>query len=163
MSAQLPWGKKKTDEEIAAELDLRKKGDDEVGSELVVVEEEPQPQPKKSTLVVHKPRSTGLTHIQRNNDIVIHQGGRGGAIVQVRSKEVMIAGVKRRVDPYQLIRCIRRVTQNIGEYKMMEDIYSAIIIGALRKGRGDLVSILENEFSIHWQIEENTGASSFYM
>src|ERR1035441_3578878 len=99
MSATLPWGKKKTDEEIAAELDLRKKQEEESGNDLVAVQEEPQPAKKRSSdLVTHKPRSTGLTHIQRNNDILIRKG-HGGDIIQVRSKEVVIAGVKRKVDP----------------------------------------------------------------
>jgi len=99
---------------------------------------------------------------RRRNDIEIRRG-RSGAIVQVRSREIVIAGEKRKVDPYQLIRIIKRVTQNIGEYKSAEDIYGKIIIGALRKARGDLVNILEDSFGIHWQIDERTGASVFYM
>lgn len=137
----LPWGKK-----------------EEKSTSLVPTEE---PKPKKyeiaeregHDLEVHRPR----------NDIVIRHGGAGGAIVQVRSREIVIAGEKRRVDPYQLIRIIKRVTQNIGEYKSAEDIYGKIIIGALRKARGDLVNILEDSFGIHWQIDERTGASVFYM
>jgi hypothetical protein len=101
---------------------------------------------------------------QSSNDIVIHNGPRtGGAIVQVRSKMMTVAGKKVNVDPYQLIRLIKRVTQNIGEYKQHEDVYGAVIIGALRKARGDLVNILEDEFHIHWQISPDTGESTFYM
>jgi len=103
-----------------------------------------------------------------DTDIVIHKGNPiakkpANALVQVRSKELMIAGQKRKVDPYQLIRMIKRVTQNIGEYKDSDDVYSALICGALRKARGDLVTILESEFHIHWQINQDTGESVFFM
>lgn len=179
MGAQLPWGKKKTDEEIAAELNLEKASaansaamdaDADLEAEYEEAEAvQPQPQPTKkvtNALVVRdapQRPSTALAPVRRNNDIVIHRGGAGGAIVQVRSKQIAIAGTKAKVDPYQLIRMIKRVTQNIGEYKICEDVYYAVIIGALRKARGDLVGILENEFGIHWQIDEETGRSTFYM
>lgn len=103
-----------------------------------------------------------------NNDIVIHRGSplankSQGSLVQVRSRELMIGGKKVKVDPHQLIRLIKRVTQNIGEYKGLEDIYSTIVCGALRKARGDLVNILETEFHIHWNIDKESGESVFYM
>jgi len=131
--AILPWGKKKSEEKQTPN---------------VVVREEPR-----------RPNN-GVMPVKENNDIVIRRGS-AGTIVQVRSKEVAIAGTKRMVDPYQLIRCIKRVTQTIGEYKICDDVYSAVIVGALRKARGDLVNILENEFRIHWQIDEGTGKSTF--
>lgn len=116
-----------------------------------------------------KPETRVAVRTQDKNEISIYRGNPltqrtgGNAIVQVRSKELMVAGKKRKVDPYQLIRLIKRVTQNIGEYKDNEDVYSAVIIGALRKARGDLVGILEEEFHIHWQIDETTGHSVFHM
>lgn len=116
-----------------------------------------------------KEATTEVAVKEDTKDIAIYRGNplatksQSGALVQVRSKELMIAGKKRKVDPHQLIRIIKRVTQNIGEYKGYEDVYSAVIIGALRKARGDLVNILEDEFHIHWQISNETGESVFYM
>lgn len=87
----------------------------------------------------------------------------GLAQVQSRSKEIMIAGEKKKTNPQQLIRCIKRITQQIGEYKGTNDIYATVVVTALRKARGDFVSVLENEFHINWQIDPNTGVSVFYM
>lgn len=134
MGALIPWSKRKQEEK------------DETSDALVVHEE-------KHEIVERKP----------SNDIVIHKGKNGGAIVQVRNKEIMLAGERRKVDPYQLIRMIKRVTQEIGSYKSDDDVYATIVVRALRKARGDLVNILENEFGIHWQINDDTGASMFYM
>jgi hypothetical protein len=101
-------------------------------------------------------------------DIVVHKGnplavGSSNALVQVRPRMLVIAGDKVQVTPQSLIRCIKRVTQNIGEYKDQDDVYAKVVIGALRKARGDLVSLLENEFHIHWQIDKRTGESHFFM
>lgn len=97
---------------------------------------------------------------KKTTDLILK---RNGSIVQVRTKELIIAGKKQKVDPHQLIRMIKRVTQNIGEYKSCEDVYSSVIVTALRKARGDLVSILETEFNIHWEINQDTGESNFFM
>ncbi len=125
---------------------------------------------KKEQEQEEKPSTAVAVREERKSDIAIYKGNplapaRTGnnALVQVRSKELMVAGKKRKVDPYQLIRIIKRVTQNIGEYKGYEDVYSSVIVGALRKARGDLVNILEDEFHIHWQINADTGESVFYM
>jgi hypothetical protein len=107
-------------------------------------------------------QSTELVPIERNEDIVV-RGNRGLVEVQMRGKEMTVAGTKKKVDPYQLIRMIKRVTQNIGEYKTCEDVYSTIIISALRKARGDLVSLLEGGFGVHWQVDRETGESVFFV
>lgn len=121
-----------------------------------------------STVVQIKNETVAERKPEPKTDIVIHQGSplaqrSAGSVIQVRPREVMIAGEKVKVNPYELIRCIKRVTQNIGEYKEMDGIYSKVVIGALRKARGDLVSILENEFHVHWQIDKTTGESIFFM
>jgi hypothetical protein len=113
------------------------------------------------TTLVKKTPSTDLAPKQSNNDILIGRPSGAGAMVQVRSKQVVIGGKRIDIDPYQLIRLIKRVTQNIGEYKDLDDAYSTIVCGALRKARGDLVNILECEFHIHWQVEN--GKSIFFM
>lgn len=109
------------------------------------------------------------TPVVEEEEIVVYKGTTvqkapttGLAQVQSRSKKVMLAGKKVEVNPQQLIRCIKRITQNIGEYKATDDVYSHAIVTALRKARGDLVSILENEFHINWQISDS-GESVFFM
>lgn len=109
-----------------------------------------------------------MTAVQDNSDIQIQQRvplvrQAPQAAIQIRSKQVALGGRRIDVDPYQLIRVIKRVTQNIGEYKDLEDVYSTIICGALRKARGDLVNILESQFHIHWEVDATTGKSIFYM
>lgn len=148
MSAIIPWKKQ------------NKITDDEIIEEATEIDEEEDVRPKSLAKVEEK---KGLASVKKKNDIVVHKGNNiGNNIVQVRSKEIVIAGEKHKVDPYQLIRMIKRVTQNIGEYKLTEDVYSAVIVGALRKARGDLVGILEKDFNIHWQIGDD-GTSVFYM
>ena len=137
----------------------KRKEEKKPSTALAVVED--QPKQTKGDLVERE--NTDIVE-RRSNELQVRRGpGNGGAIVQVRSREIMLAGEKRKVDPYQLIRMVKRVTQNIGEYKGQEDVYSKIVIGALRKARGDLVNSLEHNFGIHWQIDEETGQSIFYM
>ena len=103
------------------------------------------------------------TEIQKpaSEEIVVAQ--RTGAVVQVRSRMLTIKGKRFTVDPYQLIRIIKRVTQSIGEYRDAENPYAAYVVDGLRKARGDMVSDLENNFHIHWQIDQHTGNSVFFM
>ncbi len=143
MSAIIPW--KKQNEEAP----------DEIVEDAELVDDEEESSTKSLAKVEEK---KGLAPIRKKNDIVIRKGNN---IVQIKAKEIVIAGEKHKVDPYQLIRMIKRVTQNIGEYKLTEDVYSAVITGALRKARGDLVGILEKDFNIHWQIGDD-GTSIFY-
>jgi hypothetical protein len=103
-------------------------------------------------------------------DITIHRGpsslsprAPSNSLVQFRSKAIMIAGQEVKIDPYQLIRAIKRVTQQIGEYKDNDDIFSLVSANAFRKARGDLVNKLEVHFHIHWHIDKETGESVFYM
>ncbi len=58
---------------------------------------------------------------------------------------------------------IKQVTQTIGEYKDRDNPYSGYVIGALRKARSDMVTDLESHFNIHWEIDEHSGKSIFYM
>ena len=118
-------------------------------------------QPTEAIAVREPEQETSLVPRQ-NSDIVIHKKD-NGAIVQIRTKEIAINGEKRKVDPYQLIRMVRRITQEIGSYKMDNNIAAEFMIRALRKARGDIVSMLEEEFSIKWQINEENGKSTFYV
>jgi hypothetical protein len=81
-------------------------------------------------------------------------------LIQSARKDIVIQGKKYKVNAYQLMRMIKRITQNIGEYKEMETPYSAYIITSLRKARGDIVSDLEHYFHIYWSLDE-TGQSVF--
>jgi hypothetical protein len=76
-------------------------------------------------------------------------------------KVITISGKEHKVDPRQLIRMIKNITQTIGEYKSQDNPYSAYVTSALRKARNDIASDLENSFSIHFSIDENTGKSQF--
>lgn len=102
------------------------------------------------------------------NDIVVHQGAiapvkQNGAVVRVRSRQLKIAGQVYTVDPQQLMRMIRQVTQTIGEYKDQDNPYAEYVVRGMRKTRSDMVSDLEHHFKIHWQIDEADGRSVFYM
>ena len=106
-------------------------------------------------------------HEQLANDLVIYNGNPlakrgGGAVVQVRAKEIMVAGKKVTLDPYQLIRMIKQVTQTIGEYKGQNNPYALYVVKGMRKIRCDMVSDLEHNFRINWQVGDD-GTSVFYM
>lgn len=90
--------------------------------------------PKKSTALT-KPRSSGL--------------------IKVMPKEIKIGRELHQIDPQQLMRMVRRVTQDIGSYKSFDGPYAAIVLAALRKARGDMVSLLETHFRITWHINED--------
>jgi hypothetical protein len=87
----------------------------------------------------------------------------GGALIQARSKPIKIGETIYDIDPQELIRMIRRVTQDIGAYKNFDGPYAAIILGSLRKARGDMVSLLEHHFHISWSINEQTNKSEFHL
>lgn len=128
---------------------------------VVVSKNQLVPAQKKNQVAVRQEEPKG-------NSLVIHRGSQvarrtGQALVQVRPKAITIGGQKVPVDPYQLMRIIKRLTQNIGEYKESETPHAKYIVTALRKCRGDAVSDLEHHFHIHWQIDEETGQSVFYM
>lgn len=125
---------------------------------------------EKKDAIATVPKTKELAPVESApvDDVVIYQGnplvGRPrGEMVQVRPKALKIAGKVYNVDPRQLIRMIKQVTQTIGEYKDKENPYSGYVIGALRKARSDMVSDLESHFNIHWEIDEHTGRSVFYM
>lgn len=114
-------------------------------------------------------RAGQLVAKEDDDDIVIHQGKPltnyrpKGEMVQVRAKPIKIAGKTYNIDPRQLIRMIKQVTQTIGEYKDKDNPYANYVIGALRKARSDMVSDLEQHFGINWEIDEASGRSIFYM
>lgn len=113
-------------------------------------------------------RATELATKEQDDEIVIYKGNPiasrpQGSVVQVRPKSLKIGGKVYNVDPHQLIRMIKQVTQTIGEYKDKDNPYAGYVVGALRKARADMVSDLEHHFNIHWQIDEASGRSIFYM
>ena len=103
----------------------------------------------------------------KNDEIIIYPNKnaiskRSGGI-SVRSKSLKISGKDYDIDPHQLMRMIRQVTQTIGEYKNRDNPYASYVIGALRKARSDMVSDLEHHFHIHWEIDESNGRCTFYL
>lgn len=121
------------------------------------------PARREDQVPAHRPESGVPAPIpQGGNDITI-TNGIGGQPVRVYPKVVKVAGKAFNLDPSQLIRMIRNVTQTIGEYKQMDNPYSAYIVNSLRKARADMVSDLETHFHINWRIDETTGKCLFWM
>lgn len=121
---------------------------------------------KKSTELVpidnqSKDQEEIVVYKGNKNDITVRQDRR--TMVKVRSKSVKIDGKVYEIDPKELIRMIKQVTQTIGEYKNRDNPYASYVIGALRKARNDMVSDLEHHFKINWEIDEETGKSVFYL
>jgi len=81
--------------------------------------------------------------------------------VPASCRVIKVGGELFQIDPAQLMRMIKQITQTIGEYKAMENAYGRYIIPALRKARSDMVSDLENNFGIHWEIDAS-GSSRFF-
>lgn len=98
-----------------------------------------------------------------NSDIVISNGNHGGAVITVRPKQISVNGKTFNIDPYQLIRMIKNITQTIGEYKSQESPYAAYVVNSLRKTRASMCDDLTHHFRIHWEIDEKTGKSKFWM
>lgn len=98
---------------------------------------------------------------RRETSLKVREKAPGGSVIKVKTKEIIIDKAKYQVDAHQLMRMIRYITQSIGEYKDANHVYSAFVIGALRKARSDMASVLENEFHIHWTLED--GQSIFYL
>lgn len=86
----------------------------------------------------------------------------GGAVLQIRKREVNIDGYKTEADPHDLITMIRTVTQQIGDYKSMDSLYGRYMVSGLRKVRANIVADLQ-KFGIHWEIDKNSGESIFWM
>jgi hypothetical protein len=99
--------------------------------------------------------------IARRTELVVNNGARGQAI-QVRAKEIMVAGKYRMVDPYQLMAMIKNVTQSIGEYKGMDNMFGDMVVGGFRKIRRDMVAQLEENFRIRWSLDDS-GVSTFVL
>jgi hypothetical protein len=125
---------------------------------------------KEENALVPVEKNTSLVKTEESNEIVIYQGqgtglanSRRTSAIQVRAKPIKIAGKVYNIDPHQLIRMIKNVTQSIGEYKSKDNPYADYVVGALRKARSDMVNDLEHHFRIHWEVDESTGRSQFYM
>lgn len=118
----------------------------------------------------NKPETAlAISKPETSDEMVVYAGSGGitnrsrGQAIQVRSKVLKISGKNHTVDPYQLMRMIKQTTQTIGEYKERDNPYASYIIAALRKARGDIASDLESHFRIHWEIDQMSGNSVFYM
>jgi hypothetical protein len=79
----------------------------------------------------------------------------------MRPKSITVGGATFQVDADMLMRMVKQITQQIGEYKDMDNIYSRYVIPALRKARSDMVSDLERHFAIKWELDRQ-GQSVFY-
>ncbi len=99
--------------------------------------------------------------IEEKNDIVVSDGS-GGMVVKVSKKNIKVSGKVHNIDPYQLMRMIKHITQSIGTYKEMENPYSSYVIVSLRSSRNHIVSDLEEHFGIHWKLDDS-GTSIFFM
>jgi len=71
------------------------------------------------------------------------------------------ADTYKNVDPREIIRAVKYITQSIGEYKRQDNLQSSYIVPALRKSRAQMVADLEQHFKISWQVNPDTGQSEF--
>src|SRR5271169_2704997 len=81
---------------------------------------------------------------ENKSDIVVIQSSKLTAakpispVVQVRRKSIVIGGKKFNVDPHALMRMVMQVTQEIGEYKDLENPMALYSITGLRRVRQDI-------------------------
>jgi len=92
--------------------------------------------------------------------VVRPQGG--GLAVETTKRQLEIDGKVHEFTPRQLCNMIRYITQTIGEYKKMGNLYAVMLVPAMRKARRDVASLLEENFSIVWELDEN-GDSVFFV
>lgn len=86
----------------------------------------------------------------------------GGTVLHVKRRDVEIEGKLVAADPHDLITLIRTVTQQIGDYKAQDNLLGKYMVAGLRKVRSAMVSDLQ-KFGIHWEIDKNSGDSTFWM
>lgn len=77
------------------------------------------------------------------------------------TKTIIINKEKCRVNPVEIIRHIKTITQTIGQYKSDESPLSMILVRGLRQSRSEFVQILEQEFQIHWKLDLNQNSIFF--
>ena len=77
-----------------------------------------------------------------------------------RTNTIIIGGEPFDIDPEALMRMVKQITQQIGEYKSMNNTYTRYVVPALRKARSDMISDLEHHFHIKWRLDSN-GQSVF--
>jgi hypothetical protein len=85
-----------------------------------------------------------------------------GTVLQVRPRDIDIDGQIIPADPYDLIAVIKNLTQQIGDWKKMDNLMGKYMIVALRSARTAAVSDLK-KFGIHWQIDKTSGESHFWL
>lgn len=116
--------------------------------------------PKKDLVKINQNQKQELAPIEDSKQEIVGIK-RGNLEIQIKSKAIKINGKKFDVDPRQLIRMIKHITQSIGDYKNQDNPAAEYAISALRKARADIVSALETNFKIYWELDQNTGASKF--
>ena len=85
-----------------------------------------------------------------------------GQVLHIKRRSIEIEGEVVHADPTDLITVIRSITQEIGDWKKLDNLMSKYKVVALRSARQAAVSDLK-KFGIHWEIEKSTGESIFYM
>jgi len=122
--------------------------------------------------VVRRTPKTQLAKVVRRTrgSVIQRRTSKGGNLVKRRNttmaavrqeyKTISIGGQNFDIDAPTFIRMIKQITQAIGEYKRMDNVYSRYIIPSLRKSRSDMLSDLEQHFHVKWEIVD--GQSVFY-
>lgn len=115
-------------------------------------------------IVSNKPRSSFVDRVKSaivpSRVIPPVSISRGGQIVH--HDPAVVSGTKDGLDSESLMRMIREITQQIGDYKRQNSLCgNRYVIPALRKARAAMVSDLESKFRIHWKID-NDGQCYFY-
>src|SRR5690348_13248525 len=109
-------------------------------------------QQKPNSMVV-QPSKMVLSGEEGDFEIQLKRSSSSGMIKSVK-KNIVINKENHVVDAYVLIRMIRNITQQIGEYKNVDHTYAAYVIPSLRKARNDIASDLVKHFGIHWSLED---------
>ncbi len=85
-----------------------------------------------------------------------------GITIKIPTAKINVDGRLVDVDPRELIRIVKYITQSIGEYKRQGNLYAGYAVPALRKARSPVVADLERHFGITWRINTQSGVSEFY-
>ena len=128
-------------------------------SREVAIAEPKEDKEDKEDIVVYQEKRRDLKERSSPRTLVVKQRPR--ELVQYQTKRVVIDKESYRIDAYALMQMIKKITQEIGEYKDSENPFSAYLISGLRKTRATIVQDLNTHFNIKWSLDDR-GNSNFF-
>jgi len=102
-----------------------------------------------------------IAEVIANKEVQIVDRKGNAIVVKKVSKIVSVSGKKFDMNPLELVRMIRNVTQQIGDHKRNGNAYSAYLLPQLRTTRNQMVADLERYFGVSHVISDE-GKSIFY-